>query len=104
MTNYTATEVQSAVRGGDYFWTDLNEQEDDYTTAVLLQGEPVVMTKGAGKEGEYEDEGSQDIYVVVRVGSQFFKKTGYYTSYGGSTWNSGLREVKPEVKTILVFE
>lgn len=99
---YTTTEVSNAI--SSYSWTDLSEQVDGYVTAIILRGEPLVVTKLAGKDGDYEDEGEQDVFVVVKVGNQFFKKSGYYYSHSGSEWSGTLKEVKAVTKTVTVYE
>ena len=104
MSNYLLEDINDAISHKSYWWSELSDQPDGYVTALLVCGEPVVITKVAGKEGDYEGGDNQDVFVVIKVGTQYFKKTGYFTSHSGSTWNSTLREVHPVTKTVTVFE
>lgn len=58
---------------------------------------------------DYDDEGP--VHVVIRIDipentlPRYFKKSGYYSSYGdGTSWDGGFREVFPVTKTITTFE
>lgn len=101
MTNYTASEVETAVSQYGY-WGDLNYAADGKMYAVLLRDEPVLMEKAAGKSSD--DETNSAVYVVVRIGTQYFRKDGWYQSHYGTQWDGTCREVKPTEKTVLVWE
>jgi len=49
------------------------------------------------------DEGS-GLSSTIQVGSQFFRKSGYYASHYGSDWDGDFREVRPVTKTVTVYE
>lgn len=58
-----------------------------------------------------EDEGSYKhlIFRVEHVNrpglTQWFKKTGYYSSYEGTDWEEGsISEVTPQERTVIVYE
>lgn len=59
---------------------------------------------------DFGGEGMGDVmYLVLMVKNpdgtiQYFRKDGYYVSYDGGTWDGDFREVKPQQKTITVYE
>lgn len=58
----------------------------------------------AGREG-----GGENIYVVLKLtrpdGSEIlYRKTGYYMSYDGSTWDGVMEEVIPYQKVTTFYE
>jgi hypothetical protein len=101
MTDYTFGEVKAALKFVD--WTALSEVDDGFKTAVVINDKPVLVEKMASKAGEY-DYGDSDIFVVIKVGEQFFKQSGWYYSHSGSNWNDGLTEVRATEKTVTVYE
>ncbi len=45
-------------------------------------------------EDQYMGEGDGVLtFVIVKIGDQFFKQEGYYTSYDGNDWEGDFREV-----------
>jgi hypothetical protein len=96
--DYTAAEIDSAVTE-DGLWDELDYVK---TAPVTLRGEDVQVKFVAGETG---GEGSaEDIWLVIKVGDQYFRKEGWYYSHDASHWDGDLREVHPEEKTITVYE
>ena len=95
-TTWQGEKVDGVYEGSD-FWHEAGDSSevklDDNHTATFVDGE----TGGEGS-GEY-------IWQVWSVkdadgNEQFFRKTGYYMSYEGSTWDGDLTEVVPFEKTV----
>ncbi len=97
MCKYTSNEIESAID-----WDDLDYADDGYKTTVTLRCEPVEIEKVDGKPPA--EGGGENIFAVIKVGDQFFKKTGYYASHYGSEWDGDLTEVRPVEKTVTVYE
>lgn len=49
------------------------------------------------------DEGS-DRWVVFEVNGQLYKKSGFYSSYEGTDWDSDLQEVKAVERPVTFYE
>jgi hypothetical protein len=98
---YTAREVDQEIAHREG-WDNLVYKTDGYLTAVLLQNEPVVLTKVASKNSDEETDSA--VWVVVRVGGQYFRKEGYYQSHYGTEWDGSVHEVWPKEKTVTVYE
>lgn len=78
--------VQSSIEEGwDSWWRD----------------EPIVFTvKGqeisAERVSSFGGEGQgDDLWIVIKIGDQFFKKSGYYNSWDGGAYDGELFEVEP---------
>lgn len=99
MSNYATYEIENAGLN----WEHLADGGEGHMDAALLKGEAVLVEVMASKEGDY-DEGASTVWVIVKVGDQYFKKEGWYASYDGSTWDGSLSEVRPQTKTIMVWE
>ncbi|GAA3473849.1 hypothetical protein [Nonomuraea roseola] len=86
--------------GSWWFWRDENNESG--TEVEGLGNVATVQTEGGG-EGEGEHT-----HVVIKVTqgdvTRYFKKTGYYSSYGGTTWDGEIRSVWPTTKTVTVYE
>lgn len=111
-TDYTAVEVLEAL--GDHIengegWYEFRTynpagttREDRYLDIkVVLRGTEVPVREVERTGGM--DEGS-NASVIIEVGSQFFKKSGYYASHYGHDWDGDFLEVKPVEKTVVVYE
>jgi hypothetical protein len=63
---------------------------------------------GLGMVTRIADHGGSDqgsaAWVVLKVGSRLFRKTGFYASYDGFTWDGDFRVVEAKPKTITVYE
>jgi hypothetical protein len=104
MTNYTAREVEQAIEGHDYFdgWGEIKwSNEGDVALEIPLNGETVPVTKVASFGGEGQGD---EIWVVVQVGTQLFRKDGYYASHYGSDWDGDFEEVAAREKVVTVYE
>jgi hypothetical protein len=101
---YTAREVEHAVEEHDDFdgWGEIKwTNTGDVALTVTLNGESVDVTKVADYGGEGQGD---EIWVVVQVGDQLFRKDGYYASHYGSDWDGDFDEVFAHEKTITVYE
>lgn len=103
---YTAAEITAATRHFD--WDTLYESPNGTGFPIVLNGEVTSLTVVHTSDHEDSDY-DNDIEVVVLVGEQFFRMSGYANSgshcYGeyGNSWNQ-LVEVKATPKTITVYE
>jgi hypothetical protein len=109
LANASPREVESAVLGdvlpGGYaasWWHWRDENGEDGTEVAGLGLVATVDVEGGGEgSGEYT-------HVVIKVTQsgvvRYFKKTGYYSSYGGSDWDGEIRSVWPTTKTVTVYE
>lgn len=99
MSDYTAAEVEAALQPlvDDESWYVLEETGQ----SVELRGEKVEIVPVANYGGEGKGE---ERWVVARIGTQFFRKDGYYASHYGTDWDGEFYEVKPVEKTITVYE
>lgn len=109
MTTYTAAEVLDALSETDLYedgWSEiawvLDKTRKNYTQrTITIQGADVPVEVVATDDGgEYGFE----TFVILRVGSQMFRKTGYYRSHYGNDWDGPFVEVVEAEKTITVYE
>lgn len=101
MSDYTIAEVRKAFRGLEL--TELGNSADGTEDVILLRGEVVKVAKAGAVMGDNDSDG-EEIWIVIKVGDQFFKKTGWYYSHSGAKWNDGVTEVKPVQKFVTVYE
>lgn len=83
-------------------WDEVKWEADGATVFHLTLDDvkvPVVKIEDRGGEGQ-----GDEAWIVVRVGTQYFKVDGYYASHYGYDWDGGLEEVTPQPKTITVYE
>lgn len=99
MSDYTIAEIKAVF--GEH-WDFLADCSDGFKQEVILRSETVEAEKIASDEGG-EGHG-EDIWVVVKAGTQLFEKCGYYRSHYDSEWDGLLTEVKPVEKTITVYQ
>lgn len=109
MTDYTTDEITESAPDessenswAGSWWEELADSNDGYKSEITLRGNTVEVEKVASKPAE--EGGGDTIFVVIRIGTQFFKKEGYYVSHDGEYWDGYLTEVFPEEKTITVYE
>lgn len=95
----TAEQVEQAIldETGNYAWNNLGW---DIKNSLVVDGESyefeVVDTQNDGEWG-YET------YVVMRVGNQYFRKSGYYESHYGNDWDGDFEEVEEAEKKVTVW-
>lgn len=102
---YNAREVEEAIESTRdfYDWDEVRwVNNGDVALYIDVAGEthvPVTTIDSFGGEGQ-----GDSMWVVVKVGSQFFRKNGYYASHYGTDWDGDFSEVTPQQKTITVWE
>lgn len=104
MSDYTEHEIDEAANF-DYIWEELGADYGwltDHHVTLSLRGEDVVVKRVAGKAPE--EGGGENIWTVIQVGNQFFKKTGWYASHDGSYWDGSCTEVHPVERTVTFYE
>lgn len=102
MSGYTAEEISAAIEDGEVgAWDDLVDCPDPgFVTTITLRGEETEVEYVGGKQSR--EGGGDDIDAVIRVGDQYFKKTGWYASHDGAYWDGPLTEVR-RVERMTVF-
>lgn len=53
--------------------------------------------------GGGEGDGAE-IWVVIKIGNRYFRKTGYYSSWGSDEMDGDLEEVKPKQVEVTQYE
>ena len=102
---FSLHDVQVALRVIN--WTVVREMADGEEFGVVLDGQHRTAIKRQS-DTHHDSDYETDIYVVVEIDGQFFKKTGWNSSsshcygYGDEdvTWSDGLTEVRPDVRPI----
>jgi hypothetical protein len=79
--SFTLTDLDCAIN-----WYYLHYEEDEVSTPYGLVEIVEENQRGENNEGE--------LYKVVRLNGQTFKKTGYYQSYEGAVWDGPLVQVE----------
>lgn len=100
MSNYAVAEVKAALNF--ISWSEIEYQPKGFRGAIMLLGEATTYEKvdsHSGGEGDYGCE----TWVVVKVGDQLFKKTGFYQSHYGNDWDGAFTEVRQGRKTVTVY-
>ena len=102
MTDYTAEEVDVALDAEDG-WQDFDYREELGTRKSYPLRDELVDFELV--DGKYSAEGGgEDIWLVVRAGTQHFKKSGWYASHDGAYWDGDCREVNPVQRTVTFWE
>ena len=118
MTNFTAKAVEAALEehfgDADETWYEAKNWVTDrleyYPERRVVDGRLKLVIDGTDVLVEYKDGkmpaegGGEDIWVVVQIGDQFFRKDGYYMSHDGAYWDGDLHEVKPETRPVTFYE
>ena len=105
MSDYTVAEVKEAAKSVS--WEYIASIGEDAVGALYLRSQPVMFEVVSLKTGSYFDgyeTNSQENYIIFALGTQFFRQGGWSDSYGDSSWDEGLTEVKPTTKTTMTFE
>lgn len=102
---HTANLVSAAIVENVDFedWTEIEDAADGTVVLhITFDGSktehPVTKVASFGIQRE---EG--ELWVVVRVGHQYFKQTGYW-SWDEPVWDGELCEVRPVEKNIIAYE
>lgn len=111
MSDLEASRVEDAIRNrfsqgyyGDYFWeTFAYGNTGDTEGSVWIDGTEYDVVNEASKTGS-EGDWQTEIYVVVKVGEQYFRKSGHYASHDGTYWDGRFEEVKPQEKPVTVWD
>lgn len=99
MTDYTAAEVKPAIEPES--WNELSYEETGYKLAILLRDEAVLVEIVAKHEG---GEYGYATFIVFKVGTQYFRKEGFYQSHYGNDWDGSFEEVQPVLKQVSDWE
>lgn len=104
MSDYTIEEIDTAV--GDV--EDWDELCDDYyyryrpKRSLTLRSEEIPVKHIDGRPPA--EGGGEYIWAVIQVGTQYFKKTGFYASQGGAYWDGATVEVHPVERITTFYE
>lgn len=112
MSDYTAEEIEAAVTAGDDYedenrdyqntWVAIGYDDVDDDATLTLRGEAVSFKYVAGKSPH--EGGGEDVWSVIQVGTQLFKKPGYYASHYGTDWDGDLKEVHAISRSVTFYE
>ncbi len=107
---YTAAEVHASVK------TDFSDDWTDFYSYGMSRGYSKLQLRGRAVQTNqvernptltYESYSSTPIWVVFSLdgpaGTQYFKMSGYESSYEGCMWDGKLKEVKATEKTIIEY-
>lgn len=119
MSTYTAEQVEQAIESAneDEGWYDA-EYWTPAGTYPNWRGEPVeqedkrlkIDIDGTTEYVEYVDGklpaegGGEEVWVVVKVGDQLFRKDGYYASHYGTDWDGNFYTVTAQVREVTFYE
>jgi hypothetical protein len=104
MTHYTFGQVERAIEHNPDFdgWDEAEYAADGTVVlSISVDGETLPVTKVDGFGGEGKGE---DIWVVVQVGDQLFRKNGYYASHYGTDWDGSFDEVRSFTQEVIAYE
>lgn len=100
MSDYTKQEIENAMNDADG-WSEFHYLSNGALESMELRGEHVDAEKVASYGGEgYGDE----IWVVLKVGDQLFRKEGFYASDYGSDWDGDCYEVRAVERPTTYYE
>ena len=97
---FTAKDVGDAVdeRIG---WSEVAYMDEGEPMALLIDEKAVLAVR---RGSSHLGVGATDIWVVIEIDGRYFKKTGYHQSHDGTYWDGAVTEVRPQEKTITVYE
>lgn len=109
---FVAAEIQEAAIDWDDFkpsrWNDHKKVGDTFHIRDVGEAEVVAAKFYDGPAGYGYDEfpeGSEfDAYVVLKVGENYYRKTGRGDSYNDITWDGVVLPVKATPKNVTVYE
>lgn len=104
-----AREAEKALKHLD--WTELRRAPIGEKFAALVDGE-AVLGETVAKDDHIDSDVATDVFVVVKVANQYFKKSGWlsndshcsWVDEDDLTWRYELTEVRPKEKTITVWD
>lgn len=92
-------------------WADQEVEsiiEYNGVTALLVSKKTSIDTGDIDPDhfyGEYPQDSSFDMWLVLRIGDSFFKISGYGDSYGHVSWgNFKVKKVTPEISTVTNYK
>lgn len=96
----TVADIEAAVEAHEFsddFWPEFGWASRGEKENLPGLGEIVVVDRR-------DDPGDgQEMWIVFSLGDQFFRKTGYYSSWDGSSWDGALVEVEPYVEPVTFY-
>lgn len=98
----TAEQVERALDGDPKFYWGMLDYRPEAIDNLIIDGieyEFKVLDSKFGEEGDWR----ADTFIVIRVGNQYFRKTGYYASHDGEYWDGPLTEVVGYRENIIVW-
>jgi hypothetical protein len=116
--SYTAKAVEAAFaehfEDADESWYEaenwVRDRQEYYPVRQVVDGRLQLTIDGTVTLVEYKDGkmpaegGGEEIWVVVKIGNQYFRKDGYYMSHDSAYWDGDLHEVAPEVRSVTFYE
>lgn len=104
MSDYTVAEIDAAVDEDDNYgsgWYGLFY--NDFSSNTLnLRGEEVPFEVVESEDGG-DAEWQYEVYAVIKVGDQYFKRSGVYYSHEGVEMDGGTTEVVRGTKVVEVW-
>lgn len=105
MSKLTPADIEAAIsEQEDWYWDEIEyytRGDDALTLSIDGTEYPVkVEDEYTGGEGDWNTE----TFIIFKVGSQHFKKTGFYQSHYGNDWDGPLVEVHQVVRPVSVWE
>lgn len=87
----------------DFYWDELEYYTRNDGLGIEIDGtryDVKVLEEYTGGEGDWNTE----TFIIFKVGTQTFKKTGFYQSHYGNDWDGPLIEVEQVVRPMSVWE
>lgn len=107
---FKSDEIYAEINGQGYEWdqdllSDYWHEDPQKGDIIVGNGLPAVIEEVAlWKDGTYLGNDSYENYVVVKVGNQYFRKEGYYSSWDGGSLDGPWFEVEKVAKTVYEWE
>lgn len=82
------------------------DEEEGFAEALQYYGDGEgVNLPGVGTAYLVEyNHVNEDLELIFKIDEQFFRITGYYSSYDSDQWDNDVEEVAPEEKVIIVYK
>lgn len=102
LNDLTLQDVEDAIENWDGSWWELEAHNEGYPIAGFEGLTLEVLEQEGGEGSGYEIE---LVFTLSASGkTRYFKKHGHHISHDGTYWDGDLEEVKPQKKTITVYE